>query len=104
MIFWGLSGEAQNPGVRLREGNVAPFWPGGETTEGGKVDSMQRSNVESRTPGHISSYQGRNVLDNLKQEARGYEATIYIGSMLLRRQSSQPGGTPTRGGPADYSL
>ena len=77
----------------------ASWWPPGDYRRGGQIALMQCSNVESRTPCHISSYQGLNVLEHLK--TIGYEATIYIYSMLLRRQSSQPGGTPHKEGPAD---
>ena len=95
-VFCRVSGGARGPPKIWAPGFWVVIWRvlglGGGTTGGGDRASIHRRNVESRTPGHISSYQGLNVLEHLKQEATNLRFTS-----ALDRVASQPGGPPQGG-------
>ena len=75
---------------------------GGGTTGGGDRASIHRRNVESRTLGHISSYQGNNSTRTFENKRlRSYDSTIYIDSTTGLPRSLV---APHKGGPADFCI
>ena len=99
-VFCRVSGGARGPPRIWGNGSgvviFARFGPGGGTTGGGDRASIHRRNVESRTLGHISSYQGLNSTRTFENKRlRSYDSTIYIDSTKAVSAAWWP---PTRGG------
>ena len=84
---------------RLRDANRSAFLAWGEPLGRGKVDSMQCSNVESRTPGHISACPGLNVSQiMISNYQSGYDLHRYNDTT---KACLAAWWYPHKGGPAD---